>query len=101
MRKSRFLLAIISMFFLWLPVSQAQMKTVSGTIIAEDNQSPLSGATVKIRGTRRITQTVADGRFSIRASEGEILPISYLGYTTKDCKVGSVPSISVQEGFSK
>ena len=77
MRKTRFLLAIISMFFLWLPVSQAQMKTVSGTIIAEDNQSPLSGATVKIRGTRRITQTDANGKFSIQAAEGEILQISF------------------------
>ena len=100
MRKSRFLVAIISMFFLWLPVSQAQMKTVSGTIIAEDNQSPLSGATVKIRGTRRITQTDANGKFSIQASEGEILQISYVGYTTKDIKVGSAPSINVKLGVS-
>jgi outer membrane receptor protein involved in Fe transport len=100
MRKSRFLLAIISMFFLWLPVSQAQMKTVSGTIIAEDNQSPLAGATVKIRGTRRLTQTDATGKFSIQASEGEILQFSYVGYTTKDIKVGSAPSLNVKLGVS-
>lgn len=42
----------------------------------------------------------AEGKFFIRASEGEIQQISYLGYTFKDSKVGSAPSISVQESFS-
>ena len=62
---------------------------------------PWQGQPLHSSVTEELTKWDADGKFFIRASEREILPISYLGYTAKDCKVGSAPSISEQEGFSK
>jgi TonB-linked SusC/RagA family outer membrane protein len=87
MRKFRFVLAMLSLFLLWSPATEAQMKTITGTILADDNQSPLSGVTIKVKGTRRVAQTDANGKFSIQAADGETLQISYVGYTTQDIKV--------------
>ncbi len=89
MRKFRFVLAMLSLFLLWSPATEAQMKTITGTILAEENQSPLAGVTIKVKGSRRVAQTDANGKFSIQAADGETLQISYVGYTTQDVKVSS------------
>jgi hypothetical protein len=96
MRKFRFVLAMLSLFLLWAPVSEAQTKTISGTILSEDNQTPLSGVTIRVKGTRRVTQSDANGKFSIQASDGETLQISYVGYVTQDLKVGSATTLGIK-----
>ena len=95
MRKFRLLLAMFPLFLIWATTLEAQVKTVSGTILAEDNQSPLSGVTIKVKGTRRVAQTDANGKFSIQTSVGETLQISYVGYVTQDLKVGASNTIGI------
>ncbi len=41
-----------------------------------------------IKGTQRGTVTDLDGRFSISASTGETLTVSYIGYETQDIVIG-------------
>ena len=90
MRKFLQLFFVLSLAFLLLPPAlQAQERTVTGTIISEDNKTPLAGVTVRVKGTRRITQTDANGRFSIRVGENETLQITSVGYETMDIKPGS------------
>ena len=96
MRKFRFVLAMLSLFLLWSPASDAQMKNISGTILSEENQSPLTGVTIRVKGTRRVAQTDANGKFSIQAADGETLQISYVGYVTQDLKVGAASTIGVK-----
>ena len=50
--------------------------------ISGDNGEPLIGASVLVQGTTTGTVTDNDGNFSITASNGDILLISYIGYKT-------------------
>lgn len=86
----------LAMLLLLLPqASWAQERTVTGTIISEDNKTPLSGVTVRVKGTRKIAQTDANGKFTIKVAPGETLQISYVGYVTADVKPGSSETLGI------
>jgi len=55
--------------------------------VRDHNGSSITGASVFNRRTRRGTQTDSAGRFSISASEGDVLEISIVGYTLHIYKV--------------
>ena len=66
----------------------AQQKTVSGTV-SDENGLPLPGATVIRAGTSSGTSTDFDGNYQIKASAGDVLEISYVGYATQSITVGA------------
>src|SRR5688572_28225778 len=72
----------------------AQERMISG-IVTADNAAPLSGVTVSVKGTNRITQTDAAGRFSISASTGQALQLSYVGFAPKEVVVGESNTLDV------
>jgi hypothetical protein len=81
MRTLLHVLLACSLFLFAVPTDlYAQDRTLSGTVIADDSKTALSGVTIRIKGTRRITQTDANGKFSIKVSTGEIVQISSVGY---------------------
>lgn len=89
MRKILQLFLALSLMLLLLPPSvQAQERTITGTIVSEDNKTPLAGVTVRVKGTRKITQTDANGKFTIKVNPGEVLQVTYVGYVTADIKPG-------------
>ena len=51
------------------------------------DSEPLIGATVVVQGRQGGTVTDLDGNFSIEASDGEILVVSYIGYITQNVKL--------------
>lgn len=67
----------------------AQKKTVSGTVTSAADAAPLEGVSVTIKGTGQGTVTNADGKFSIQATPGQTLVLSYLGYEDAEMTVGS------------
>jgi TonB-linked SusC/RagA family outer membrane protein len=70
--------------------------TVTGTV--SDSRGPLPGATVMVKGTSTTTTTDFDGRFSIRASKGDILLFSYIGFASAQKTVeGAVLDITLVE----
>jgi len=82
---------VLTMFGLIMSLSLfAQERTVTGTVTGEGN-APVVGATVRVKGTNRFTQTDANGRFSITTSPGQTLQISYVGYEQSEVKVGNNP----------
>ncbi len=87
--------AYLLMLLLLSPSLFAQERTVSGTVLSEDNKTPLQGVTVKVKGTKRITQTDAKGAFTIKATSGETLQFTFVGYQTVDLKLGTSKSISL------
>ncbi len=96
MRKILHLFFVLSVMLLLLPPAvQAQERTITGTILSEDNKTPLSGVTVRVIGTRRIVQTDANGKFSLKVSPGEKLQITYVGFITQEIKAGDGNSFAV------
>ncbi|HKG07228.1 MAG TPA: SusC/RagA family TonB-linked outer membrane protein, partial [Pedobacter sp.] len=55
--------------------------------IVDENSQPLSGATIKIKGTNLSTTSDAEGRFTLKGvTEDLSIQISYLGYKTREMK---------------
>ncbi|MFS4456447.1 carboxypeptidase-like regulatory domain-containing protein [Maribacter sp. 2304DJ31-5] len=67
--------------------------TVKGTVLDEENL-PLAGVNVVLKGTRVGTQTDFDGKFEFPKSleANDVLVFSYLGYETKKYKVAKSES---------
>ncbi|MHA4806992.1 SusC/RagA family TonB-linked outer membrane protein [Flavitalea flava] len=59
--------------------------------ITDSLGTPLSGATVTVRGKHGIAITDAEGRFTIQAAPGETILISYVGYEMGTYKVPRDP----------
>lgn len=77
-------------------LSQAQAQiTVTGTIMTQDDDEPLIGATVQEKGTTNGTATDFDGSFSLKVAGTEsILLVSYIGYVTQEVP-GSTSPLSI------
>lgn len=67
--------------------SFAQEKTVSGVV--SDATGPLPGANVVVKGTTRSAQTDFDGKYSVKAKQGETLVFSFTGYNEYSVVVGA------------
>lgn len=65
--------------------------------VTDENNMPLAGASVKLKGTSMGTSTDADGSFSLQLpSDGGVLVISYVGYQTTEITVSKAGSIAVR-----
>jgi len=69
-------------------------KTVTGSVLDEGGL-PLPGATVIKKGTSNGVSTDFDGNFSIEISEGNILEVSFIGYSSELITVGDQDNYSV------
>ncbi|HVW58762.1 MAG TPA: TonB-dependent receptor [Puia sp.] len=56
-------------------------------VIRGADGAPLEGASVTVRGSAVSAMTAKDGTFSIDAKAGDVLVISFVGYTTKEFHV--------------
>lgn len=71
----------------------AQNITVKGTVSAADG--PIIGATVKVKGAQGGVVTDFDGNYTISAQSNATLVFSYVGFETKEVKVGGKRQIDV------
>lgn len=73
----------------------AQQQQVTGTIISADDNLPLPGVNVRVKGTARGAVTNVDGQYSIQASSNEILVFSFVGFTTLEREIGNSSVVDV------
>ena len=85
-------LAILLTLFIKLQIN-AQEKTITGVVT--DGTHPIPGVSVLIKGTSNGAITDFDGKYSILASEGDKLIYSFIGFISKEIKVGSSTIINV------
>ncbi|MEO6850405.1 MAG: SusC/RagA family TonB-linked outer membrane protein, partial [Mucilaginibacter sp.] len=60
-----------------------------------DNDEPMMGVSIKVKGSPAGAQSAIDGSYVITAKQGDILVFSYLSYTTKQVTVGKADVINV------
>jgi hypothetical protein len=89
-------LAALMLSFLFSYSSFAQDKSVSGTVLSDDDGSPLVGVSITNTTTKKRTQTNEAGYFTIAASKGEVLTLTYVGYVTKEITVGDSKVLSTR-----
>ena len=92
-------LSVLAILF-FTQLALAQSRTLSGTITDADNGEALIGATILVKGTSNGTVTDFDGNYSIDASTGDVLIISFTGYSTQEVTVGDgdVLNIELEQG---
>ncbi len=81
-----------------LPTEVQQAKRITGVV--SDVMGPVVGATVKVKGTSNGVATDFDGNFSLQASPGQTLVVSFVGYIPKEVKVTAgqnVYNITIEE----
>lgn len=84
------------LFLLGISFAHAQQeKTVSG-VITDQNDIPLPGVNIVVKGTTTGTQSDFDGIYSISTTVGDVLVFSYLGQRTTERTVGASSTIDVQ-----
>ncbi|HMU47319.1 MAG TPA: SusC/RagA family TonB-linked outer membrane protein [Chitinophagaceae bacterium] len=86
----KWLLMLISFFC--FSFSWGQVKQIAGTILSEENNSPLSGASITIKESQAGTQSGTNGEFTISANVGQTLVISFTGFLSKEIKIESSTS---------
>ena len=75
-------------------ISYAQDQQINGIVNGENNL-PLPGANILVKGTSRGVQTDFNGNYTISASQKEVLVYSYVGYTTQEIIVTDKTDINV------
>ena len=76
------------------PKIKQQTMTVTGMVTDQQNV-PLGGVSIVIRGTTKGVSTNFDGQYEIEASEGDILVFSYIGFAKHEVQVAQETVINV------
>jgi iron complex outermembrane receptor protein len=85
--KQMYLKCTVLLLFSLITMAAYAQKTVTGTV--RDASGPLPGVSVAVKGTQKVTQTDAVGKFSIDASNTQIIVFTAVGYKRFEAPVGS------------
>ncbi len=89
---------IVTFLFVLMTCSaaMAQEFQVSGKVISGEDQSPLPGVNILVKGTTSGTISDADGAFTITVASGnDILVFSFVGFTSQEVPIGGRTSFDV------
>jgi iron complex outermembrane receptor protein len=87
---------LVLMFGLFLSVGAFAQIDVKGHV--KDAQGePVIGATVRVAGTSTATVTDFDGNFTLKASQGADISVTYVGYQPATVKAASTLEITLQD----
>jgi TonB-linked SusC/RagA family outer membrane protein len=94
MMKKRVLMVLMGTFIL-AANAFAQQRTVSGKVTNEQG-APLTDVQIGIKGTPTVTLSNSDGKYSIRATDGQVLQYRLIGNLAEERTVGAGNIINVQ-----
>jgi TonB-linked SusC/RagA family outer membrane protein len=86
-KRTSLLLYLLLTGLLFPAISFAQV--VGGQVLSQADQTAVPGVTITVKGTRLGTATDINGKFSIRAKEGDVLVISGIGIARQEMIVGT------------
>lgn len=72
--------------FAIIPMKQEKGKKLTGVVVDENNE-PLIGVSIQVKGVSKGTTTDIDGKFTIDADPNTALIFSYLGYLTQEPQI--------------
>lgn len=71
------------------------LKTISGKVMASDQDEGLPGVSIIIKGTTTGTITDIEGNYTLQAKDSDLLEFSFLGYLSQSVTVGSRSVIDI------
>ena len=94
MKKSLWIFAAMMLFSLGFTPQQS--RTITGKVTSAEDGNGMPGINVLVKGTKNGTITDAQGNYSITVSaHGGTLIFSFVGYETKEIKIGTSNVINV------
>ena len=80
---------MLSCLFIWVGLAWSQGKVVRGTVTSAEDDMPVVGASVMVRGTQMGTITDLDGNFEIQRvpSNANTLVVSYIGMKKQEVAI--------------
>ena len=93
--------ATLVAFLFVLPGFAALAQTITGRVVSGDDQQPLPGVSIVVKGTNTGTTSLADGTYSLnvpsknRNGESVTLTYSFIGYETQEIAVGNRTTVDV------
>lgn len=73
----------------------AQDITIRGQVTSSDDNTPLPGVSVQVKGTTRGISTDGQGRYQLTAPSGGRLVFSFIGYLAKEVAISNQTTINV------
>lgn len=88
---------ITAVLFVFLACTSAMAQyTVSGKITSGEDQSPIPGANILVKGTTNGTISDAEGNFSVNAnSANDVLVFSFVGFTTQEVSINNRTALEI------
>jgi TonB-linked SusC/RagA family outer membrane protein len=65
-------------------------------VITDENENPLYGATIKVKGTERSIINQQNGRFEISVNVGDVLIVSFVGFQTTEVKIANSTDLAIK-----
>ncbi|WP_340114454.1 SusC/RagA family TonB-linked outer membrane protein [Maribellus mangrovi] len=94
MKKIAIILSIL--LFMGNLVAFAQTKTITGTVTSAEDNMPIPGVSVSVKGTTLGTITDIDGVYTLKAPEdARTLVLSFVGMKTQEIALGTSTTINV------
>lgn len=88
--------AVALLFLVFVSTSAWAQITVSGTVISADDNQPLPGVSVVVKGSNAGTTSAADGTYRLTVPNASAtLTYSFIGFETQDVAVGNRSTINV------
>ncbi len=78
-----------------MQASFAQEKTITG-VVSDDQGLPMPGVNVVVKGTTTGTSTDLDGKYTIKAKQGQVLEFTFVGMKTFTAVVGTASTINAK-----
>lgn len=96
MRKK--LLLICTCLFACISIAMAQVSTVTGVVTSEEDNLPIVGASVLIKGTNTGTVTDIDGKFTLGniPADAKKVIISFIGMRSRELDIKPVLNVILQ-----
>ncbi|RXM46935.1 SusC/RagA family TonB-linked outer membrane protein [Flavobacterium sp. YO64] len=74
---------VLLLFFFGILAGYSQNSTVKGKV-TDGSGNSLPGANILVQGSKDQTSTGSDGTFTIKARQGDVLQVSYIGFNNKE-----------------
>ena len=89
-------ISIFVAVFCFCFVASAQNFSLSGTVVDQNQNMPLLGATVLVKGTQNGVTTDFDGNFKIdEVSINDIIVVSYVGFVNSETRITSQNNVII------
>lgn len=84
------------LFAMFAQMTFAQDLTVNG-VVTDQAGIPIPGANVVVKGSKAATQTDFSGLFTIKASQGDVLVVSFVGMSTVETNAASKVTVRLKD----